>query len=47
MPSAIVPKIFYQSSMPRAGSMLLQNILAQNPDFYVIPTSGLLEARPP
>src|ERR1700722_12781213 len=37
------PKIFYQSSMPRAGSTLLQNILAQNPDFYVTPTSGLLE----
>ena len=39
----MVPKIFYQSSMPRAGSTLLQNILAQNPDFYVTPTSGLLE----
>jgi len=37
------PKIFYQSSLPRAGSTLLQNILAQNPDFYVTPTSGLLE----
>ncbi len=37
------PKIFYQSSMPRSGSTLLQNILAQNPDFYVTPTSGLLE----
>jgi sulfotransferase len=37
------PKIFYQSSMPRAGSTLLQNILAQNPDFYVTPTSGVLE----
>jgi sulfotransferase len=36
-------KIFYQSSLPRAGSTLLQNILAQNPDFYVTPTSGLLE----
>jgi len=40
MPS---PKIFYQSSMPRAGSTLLQNILAQNPSFHVTPTSGLLE----
>ncbi len=37
------PKIFYQSSFPRAGSTLLQNILAQNPDFFVTPTSGLLE----
>lgn len=38
-----IPRIFYQSSMPRSGSTLLQNILAQNPDFYVTPTSGLLE----
>ena len=37
------PKLFYQSSLPRSGSTLLQNILAQNPDFYVTPTSGLLE----
>src|ERR1700679_4132313 len=37
------PKIFYQSSLPRAGLTLLQNILAQNPAFYVTPTSGLLE----
>src|SRR5579862_3560317 len=37
------PRIFYQSSMPRSGSTLLQNIFAQNPDFYVTPTSGLLE----
>lgn len=36
-------KIFYQSSMPRSGSTLLQNIIGQNPDFYVTPTSGLLE----
>lgn len=36
-------KIFYQSSMPRAGSTLLQNIIAQNPDFYATPTSGVLE----
>jgi sulfotransferase len=36
-------KIFFQSSMPRAGSTLLQNILAQNPHFHVTPTSGLLE----
>ncbi len=32
--------IFYQSSLPRAGSTLLQNILAQNPDIYATPTSG-------
>lgn len=35
--------IYYQSSLPRAGSTLLQNIFAQNPDFYVTPTSGVLE----
>ncbi len=29
--------------MPRSGSTLLQNILGQNPDFYVTPTSGVLE----
>jgi len=38
-----MPTIFYQSSLPRAGSTLLQNILAQNPDFHVTPTSGLLD----
>ena len=36
-------KIFFQSSLPRSGSTLLQNILGQNPDFYVSPTSGVLE----
>lgn len=36
-------KLFYQSSLPRAGSTLLQNILAQNPDIYATPTSGMLE----
>lgn len=36
-------KIFYNSSLPRAGSTLLQNLIGQNPDFYVTPTSGLLE----
>jgi sulfotransferase len=39
----VASKIFYQSSLPRAGSTLLQNILAQNPAFYVTPTSGVLE----
>jgi sulfotransferase len=38
-----VEKIFFQSSLPRAGSTLLQNIMGQNPDFYVTPTSGVLE----
>lgn len=36
-------QIFYQSSLPRSGSTLLQNIIAQRPDFYASPTSGLLE----
>jgi len=36
-------KIFFNSSLPRSGSTLLQNILGQNPDFYVTPTSGVLE----
>lgn len=36
-------QIFYQSSLPRSGSTLLQNILAQNPDIYATPTSGMLE----
>lgn len=39
----MVEKIFYQSSMPRAGSTLLQNILAQNPDIHTTPTSGLCD----
>lgn len=29
--------------MPRSGSTLICNILAQNPDFHVTPTSGLSE----
>lgn len=39
----MVEKIFFQSSLPRSGSTLLQNLLGQNPDFYVTPTSGFLE----
>ena len=39
----MVEKIFYQSSLPRAGSTVFQNIMAQNPDFYCTPTSGVLE----
>lgn len=39
----MVEKIFYQSSLPRAGSTIFQNIMAQNPDFYTTPTSGVLE----
>lgn len=36
-------KIFFQSSLPRAGSTFFQNLMAQNPDFYCTPTSGVLE----
>lgn len=36
-------KIFFNSSMPRAGSTLIQNIMAQNPDIYASPTSGLYD----
>ena len=39
----MVSKIFFQSSMPRSGSTLFQNLMGQNPDFYVTPTSGVLE----
>ena len=37
------PTIFYQSSLPRAGSTLLQNIIGQNPEFHVTPTSGMID----
>lgn len=36
-------RIYFNSSLPRSGSTLLQNILGQNPRFYVSPTSGLME----
>lgn len=39
----MVENIFFQSSMPRSGSTIFQNIMGQNPDFYVTPTSGVLE----
>jgi sulfotransferase len=29
--------------MPRSGSSLFQNLIGQNPEFYVTPTSGVLE----
>ena len=37
----MVKKVFYNSSLPRSGSTLIQNILAQNPKIYSSPTSGL------
>ena len=36
-------KIFFNSSMPRSGSTLLQNILGNNPEIYATPTSGVLD----
>ena len=39
----MIEKIFFQSSLPRSGSTVFSNIIAQNPDFYVTPTSGVLE----
>lgn len=39
----MVEQVFFQASMPRALSTTFQNIIGQNPDFYVTPTSGLLE----
>jgi len=35
--------IFYQASLPRAGSTLLQNLVGQNPKFHVTPTSGMID----
>lgn len=39
----MIQKVFYNSSMPRAGSTLIQNILGQNPDIHTTPTSGVFE----
>jgi sulfotransferase len=36
-------KILFNSSLPRAGSTLFQNIVSDNPEFYCTPTSGLAE----
>jgi sulfotransferase len=36
-------KIFFNSTLPRSGSTLLQNLIGQNPEFYVTPTSGLID----
>jgi sulfotransferase len=36
-------KVFYNASLPRSGSTLLQNVLAQNPEIYTSPTSGLFD----
>jgi len=39
----MVKKVFFNSSLPRAGSTLLQNVMMQNPDIYSTPTSGVVE----
>ncbi len=39
----MVQKVFYNASLPRSGSTLLQNIMMQNPDIYSTPTSGVVE----
>ena len=36
-------QIFFNCSIPRAGSTLLQNIIGQNPNFHVTPTSGVAD----
>jgi sulfotransferase len=41
--STIPRTIHFISGMPRSGSTILGNILAQNPRFYVTPTSGLVD----
>lgn len=35
--------VYMVSGLPRSGSTLLMNILGQNPEFYVTPTSGILD----
>lgn len=39
----MLQRIFFQSSLPRSGSTLFQNIIAQRPDFFATPTDGTLE----
>lgn len=36
--------VYMVAGLPRSGSTLLMNILGQNPNFYVTPTSGILDA---
>lgn len=36
-------KYFFNSSLPRSGSTLFQELCNQNPEFYATPTSGFLE----
>ena len=39
----MVEKVFFNASLPRAGSTLLQNVLMQNPDIYATQSSGVVE----
>ena len=39
----MVKNIFFNASLPRAGSTLLQNVMMQNPEIYSTPTSGVVE----
>jgi len=36
--------IIFVTGLPRSGSTLFMNILGQNPDFHVTPTSGILSS---
>jgi sulfotransferase len=36
-------RIYFLAGLPRSGSTLLANILAQNPQFHVTPTSGIVD----
>jgi sulfotransferase len=36
-------RIHFMAGLPRSGSTLLANILAQNPRFHVTPTSGIVD----
>lgn len=38
----MTPTIHFVSGIPRSGSTLLLNLLGQNPQFHVTPTSGLI-----
>ena len=39
-------RLFFNSSLPRAGSTLLSNIVGHHPHFYVSPTSALILKSP-
>ncbi len=39
----MIKRVFYNSSLPRSGSTLIQNILGQNPDLYASPSSGMFD----